>query len=151
MWYIVSPTATARSTSGRPDRDWRRDWRNTLDRRYCFPQLATTLHDGCRWQFHLPGGWSRDSTSTSLYSVSRCHQCPLNSEAEHSIVSSNHCFMIASFQKRLGSKLAAHGIMAERQQHLGFKSTQVKGPSSWLRLSLDCRGVLGVLQWPKRT
>ena len=34
--------------------------------------------------------------------------------------------------------------MAERQQHHGFKSTQAKGPSSWLRLCLDCRDVSGV-------
>ena len=34
-----------------------------------------------------------------------CHQCQLNFEAGHSTVSSNHCFMIASFQERLGSKL----------------------------------------------
>ena len=29
MWYIVSPTAVARSTSERLNADWRRDWRNT--------------------------------------------------------------------------------------------------------------------------
>ena len=33
--------------------------------------------------------------------------------------------------------------MTEHQQHLGFKSTWVKGPSSWLRLCLDCRDVSG--------
>ena len=27
MWYIVSPAAVAKSTSERPNRDWRRDWR----------------------------------------------------------------------------------------------------------------------------
>ena len=41
--------------------------------------------------------------------------------------------------------------MAERQQHLGFKSARAKGPSSWLRLCLDCRDVSWVLWWPKRT
>ena len=50
----------------------------------------------------------QDSTRTSLYSTSRCHQCQLNCEAGRSTVSSNHCFMITSFRERLGSKLAAH-------------------------------------------
>ena len=30
MWYNVSPAAAARSTLGRPDGDWRQDWRNTV-------------------------------------------------------------------------------------------------------------------------
>ena len=29
MWCMVSPAPAARSTSERPNRDWRRDWRNT--------------------------------------------------------------------------------------------------------------------------
>ena len=29
MWYIVSPAAAAKSTSERPNGDWRRGWRNT--------------------------------------------------------------------------------------------------------------------------
>ena len=52
--------------------------------------------------------WTRNSTRTSLYSMSRCHHCQLNCEVGHSTTSLNHCSMIASFWKRLGSKLAAH-------------------------------------------
>ena len=119
-----------------------------LDRHYCSQQLAGTIPtdaNGCQWMptiISLARRLIKDSARTSLYSMSRCHHSQLNCEAGRSIDSSNHCFMIASFQERVGNKLAAH------QHHGQAQSARAKAPSSWLGLCLD---VSGVFWWPKRT
>ena len=48
------------------------------------------------------------SARTSLHSTSCSRHYQWNWDAGRSPASSNHCFMVASFRERLGSKLAAH-------------------------------------------
>ena len=69
-----------------------------------------------------------DSTSTSLCLTSLCHYC----DAGCSSVSSNHCFMIASFQERIGSKLAVWASYLGSTCPCVFKVDKLSwSPSLW--------------------
>ena len=92
-----------------------------------------------------------------VYSTSRCRHSQRNWDAGRSTASSNHCFMVASFQEQLGSKLPraarlqASCPLASWPNASSILVSRVKGLLSSIRLCLDSRDVSGILQWPKRT
>ena len=91
----------------------------------------------------LPGSWSRDIPRISLYLMSCCHHCQWNWEARCPTANLVHCFIIASFQEQLGSKLAVH--WHHGQAHLGFSGHKRK---AWVQLCLHCRDDLRMLYVP---